>query len=700
MLCVVTLLLGTFGLSIRPGQAQAPTEFVVFTDRIPNFARNPTIQSVQNGPWEATNTWSPAGVPQSTDRVLIRHTVTYNTTNGNVDTVGIDAAGKLSFNTSSNTKLRVGTLLVMPGGTLEVGTEQQPVQASVTAEILIANKAIDVSTDPARFGTGLLAIDGTVTMNGAPKAPTFVRLTAEPKAGQTTLATAQTVLGWRQNDKVFLPDSRQLLSKSSKPEYWWQTTTQWEERTLQSTGGSQLTLTQPLSFTHPGARDGDGTLDFLPHVANLTRNVIIRSENSSGTRGHTFFAQRSRVNIQYALFQDLGRTTVSALSSTNPAGRYAIHLHHLIGPTSPLSGGYQYKLIGNVVNGAQRWGLAIHDTHYGLVRDNIIYNVPGSGLVLEDGTETKNVIEQNFVARTGSSVTNGESTVGEAGLSSGFWLRSINNYVRDNVVTNADFAGYTFYPQGVGQVQVPAFPGQSPPYTASHHANRNPILEFDDNEVYGLTNTGLFFWYVSDPGAGPKETPVTQELKRSPTIVRGFKAWHIHKEGFKGYYTASVVLDGWTMRGDIAQLPNATNIYARPRGIGFGRSTPFIVTIKDADIQNFYTGIELPTRDKGINIVFTVENAYLRNYVNITRTPTGTIGELLVRGTLLPLANTATLSSGPKLAIELQGTGGAGRNTTVTGYNGNASDNFRVFFLGGSAPCTTTRPEIRGNVCQ
>ena len=85
----------------------------------------------------------------------------------------------------------------MPGGTLEVGTEQQPVQANVTAEILIANKPLDVSNDPAQFGTGLLAIDGTVTMSGAPKAPTFVRLTTEPTAGQTTLATAQTVLGWR-----------------------------------------------------------------------------------------------------------------------------------------------------------------------------------------------------------------------------------------------------------------------------------------------------------------------------------------------------------------------------------------------------------------------------------------------------------------------------------------------------------------------
>jgi hypothetical protein len=648
---------------------------------------------VQNGAWQATSTWSPARVPQSSDKVLISHAVTYNTTTGNVDTIGIDTGGKLGFNTGVNTKLRVGTLLVMPGGTLEVGTEQQPVQAGVTAEILIANKALDVSNDPARFGTGLLAIDGTVTMSGAPKAPTFVRLTSEPRAGQSTLATAQSVLGWRQGDKVFLPDSRQLLATSSSPAYWWQTTPQWEERVLQSTGGSQLTLTQALSFTHPGARDGNGTLDFLPHVANLTRNVIVRSESSSGTRGHTFFAQRSRVNIHYVLFQDLGRTTVSALGGSNPAGRYSLHLHHLIGPTSPLSGGYQYKLIGNVVSGGQRWGLAIHDTHFGLIRDNIVYNIAGSGIVAEDGSETKNVIEQNFVARIGASVTQGVSTAGAPGMSSGFWLRSVNNYVRDNVVTNVDFVGYSVYPEGVGQIQVPASPGQAPPYTASHHANMSPMLEFDDNEVYGITNTGLLFWYVSDKGA-------TKDLKLSPTVVRGFKAWHIHKEGFKAYYSAYLVLDGWTMRGDLSQLPNATNVYARPRGIGFGRSTPFTVTIKDADIQNFYTGIEMPTRDKGINIMFAVEDSYLRNYVNITRTPDGTIGNLFVRGTMLQLANTPTLSGLPKLAIELQGTGGAGRNTTVTGYNGNGSDNFRVFFLGGSAPCTTTRPEIRGNVCQ
>ena len=45
---------------------------------------------------------------------------------------------------------------------------------------------------------------------------------------------------------------------------------------------------RPSQFEHPGTTDenGDGRPDYLPHVANLTRNVVIRSENRTGTRGH------------------------------------------------------------------------------------------------------------------------------------------------------------------------------------------------------------------------------------------------------------------------------------------------------------------------------------------------------------------------------------------------------------------------------
>jgi hypothetical protein len=33
----------------------------------------------------------------------------------------------------------------------------------------------------------------------------------------------------------------------------------------------------------------------LPHVGNATRNVVIRSENPAGTRGHTLFTHRADV---------------------------------------------------------------------------------------------------------------------------------------------------------------------------------------------------------------------------------------------------------------------------------------------------------------------------------------------------------------------------------------------------------------------
>jgi hypothetical protein len=119
---------------------------------------------------------------------------------------------------------------------------------------------------------------------------------------------------------------------------------------------------------------------------------------------------------------------------TNQVGRYSVHLHHLIGPATSSVGGYQFKLIANAVDGGLKWGLAIHDTHYGLVRDNIVYHVEGTGIVTEDGA-SYNIIERNFVVRTG--ITNDEWVVpvDDDSLSSGFWFRAGNNYALNNVVT-------------------------------------------------------------------------------------------------------------------------------------------------------------------------------------------------------------------------------------------------------------------------
>ena len=127
--------------------------------------------------------------------------VIYDSTIGDVLTIGVDAGGILRFRTDQTTRLNVANLEVMPGGTLEIGTASQPVQANVIAEIVIKNQPINLGVDPNEFGTALLAIDGTVRMHGAVKTPTFVRLGAEPKIGQTALTLSQAVSGWNPDRK-------------------------------------------------------------------------------------------------------------------------------------------------------------------------------------------------------------------------------------------------------------------------------------------------------------------------------------------------------------------------------------------------------------------------------------------------------------------------------------------------------------------
>src|SRR6185436_17957970 len=110
--------------------------------------------------------------------------------------------------------------------------------------------------------------------------------------------------------------------------------------------------------------------------------VVFRSQNPAGTRGHSIFVSRANVDIRYAAFVDMGRTTIQRLNitqfssdgkvasvGTNQIGRYAIHFHHLFGPATTPANGYQYTLVGNVIERAAKWGVTIHNTHYGLVKD-------------------------------------------------------------------------------------------------------------------------------------------------------------------------------------------------------------------------------------------------------------------------------------------------------------------------------------------
>jgi parallel beta-helix repeat protein len=159
--------------------------------------------------------------------------------------------------------------------------------------------------------------------------------------------------------------------------------------------------------------------------------------------------------------REMGRTKLGVLDNTefdndgkltklgsNQIGRYAIHFHHDFGPQQTPANGYQFTLVGNAVDSAPKWGVTVHNSHYGLIENNVVYNTHGAGIVTEDGTESFNVFDHNFAMRSGGSgdfaPRSGYSGAGAdpGGDGAGLWFRGPNNYIRNNVAANADTFGF------------------------------------------------------------------------------------------------------------------------------------------------------------------------------------------------------------------------------------------------------------------
>jgi len=581
---------------------------------IPDFAASPTIASAASGNWSAAATWNAGRVPTGTDVVAISAgtTVTYDvetTTGATARVVGVRNGGLLRFSTGASTRLVVTTLLVSEGGALEVGTASSPVPANLTAQIVFTNTPVNTSGDPEQYGNGLLAL-GRVTIHGAVKSPTFVRAATEPRAGNTTLTLAQPVGGWRVGDRLCIPDTRHLIDG----ERWASFVPQWELATITaiSSDNRTLTLQAGLQFNHLGATNAAGTLEYLPHVGNMTRNVTIRSESATGTRGHTLFTHRANVDIRYAAFAGLGRTTDAATGPSNIEGRYAVHFLNLTGPQTTPANGYQYTFQGNAVTCPLnpmpfRWGVVLDNSHYGLIRENVIYNWNGACLATVDGNSSFNVIERNF-AMAAFGDDNPRDNTGLDG--SVFWFHGFNNYVRDNVAANGVCghqgivagSGFNFYspPAFPQNERVPRFPGADVRAAGEHtlvDMQITPVREFARNEIYGGSATGVTFWHLGTDGFQSRATQTT--------VLRDTVVWHVWEEGFFAYPVQNVTLDGFVVRGH----PRALNAVSGGTGLSTGDYWAGNITVRRADIQGMFTGTAGNQNTPG---VFRIEDSYFR----------------------------------------------------------------------------------------
>jgi hypothetical protein len=708
----------------------APAAALTLPESIPDFSLDtsrPAVRTVQSGSWSNPATWQGGQVPTGNHvvRIVAGHTVTIDDTSAAAYTLAID--GKLAFATNVNTRLKVTNLQVMAGemgmgtpGVLEVGTAAAPIAAGVTAEILIANTPLGGSVaDPLGFGTGIHVL-GKATMHGTPRAPTFLRLATEPRAGNTTLTLSQAVSGWQVGDRLVLPDTRHMKESETTGSGWINAVNQWEERTVTaiSSDGRTITLNSALQYDHLGARDLNGVLEFLPHVGNLTRNVIVRSESATGTRGHTIATHMATVDIRYALFKDLGRTTYLPLNTTtNLIGRYPVHMHHLGGPMTTPANGYQFTLIGNAVDGGSaetkfKWGITVHGSHYGLVQDNVVYNYNGAGFATEDGSESFNVFDHNFALRgmgePNDSVSEARMAMGTEGV--GFWFRGPNNYVRNNVAANYQNPtteaayGFAYQLRFLGNIAVPNFKGamDSSQFT-TRNGNNMPILQFENNETYGAMQGGFTLWWVSSQD--PQPYTGAQE-----SVIKDLKIWNIYNKSVYMYPSQKITFDGLKIRGNFNSAARCCG-----NGVYFADYSSKGIIIRNSDIQGMDEGITAPEAGFGPEPNLTVENSYLRNWSNLDVPTNGSVNGCWMQNKLVVAINTRfdappgrsldavsmvrDVAWAPECLSKLD-------EMRVYAFNGVASDNFQVYHSNTSvvprppSSCTpTTRAGIGGLLC-
>lgn len=651
-----------------PASAPFTDDFIVtpFGDRIPNFGAHPTISSAASGAWSNPSTWSLGRLPVAGDVVSILggNTVSYDlVSDAAIKTVVIQSGGHLVFRTDVNTRLVATNILVLEGGELQIGTEANPVNAAVKAEVIFANVPLDLASDPSQYGNGLIGL-GKVTMHGAYRSSSFERLAVEPRAGDLTLTLANPVSGWRVGDRLSLPDSRAL---GYLAQALWDP--EWETATLAgiSADGRVLTLTSPLQFAHPGAGDG-GELTFLPHVANVTRNVVVKSQSAAGTRGHALFTYRADVDIRQTAFFSMGRTTSADVDDTtyddtgavthigtNQSGRHSVNFRHLIGPAVTPANGFQYTFIGNVVqcqlpDHIFKWGITIEDSHYGLIQGNVLQNWVG-GLATVTGSESYNVIEGNLVMR---------SKQGDH-----FWLNGTRNYFRNNVGASAKTGNVYYVPINLDSdrmFSVPAYRGADPTQPGQAEQFlwiRSTFLEFTNNEEYG-SMSGMYFDHRHGGAA------------QGGHLVSGLKAWGIANTVIGGYDTDGLIIDGLVTRA----LPEGLAVYAYTN-----------VTVQNSDIRGALVGIHQYGASN-----LTVTNTYVQAATGVLITKSlvafavwDTVPADYERWTVIQDVRFDAIPGAEfhSIVMDYRGSRMADLKHTVRviNYQQQAGNNFRVYFL-------------------
>jgi len=369
--------------------------------------------------------------------------------------------------------LTATTIIVESGGVLDIKTEDDSLH-TITIEI---DGALDQTKDPQETMVGIVAWEGKLTITGNDVVTKMAGLSDVASVGTKLLKVDGVNLGFTLGGELVLPDTQTGLDVAhwSFP-YNSGYVDQTEICTIVTIESSQLgetliTCDHELVYDHSvGSK-----------IAYVTRSIKIFTSPSSTSRGHILHTGVGKFEVRNTRIENLGRTTTDVIDSTkiqptelkfgpmmkqmevthvgtNQIARYALHAHH-----SKI----EAYFTGNALLYSPRDGMVAHNSRVHIT-DNIIVGADGTGIFLEDSTETGPVVNNYIIGTGGGSRKGDDSRFGtELGRDMahggfGIWARGVLALIKNNHCEGHFGASpYAFFvhPRFVEDKPVPDVPG-------------------------------------------------------------------------------------------------------------------------------------------------------------------------------------------------------------------------------------------------
>ncbi|CAK8682961.1 unnamed protein product [Clavelina lepadiformis] len=482
--------------------------------------------------WSSVFTWGGDSLPTDEDFVIIQagQTVLLDTHTAVLKMLLIDG-GELIFDEAedANVSLRAENILIVNNGRLQVGTEAEPYKGK--AEIVMYGHLR--SPELPIYGAKTLGLrSGTLDLHGRhiPNPWTVLAATADVGATQITLKLPAT--NWQVGDEIVIASTGTRHSQKEN-----------EKRKISAISLDLLTITldSALEYKHLGVTEVlvDGTMvELRAEVGLLSRNVVFRGTNDVAWQTGTEPCEKGFQSGQFATqtcFQggfgeeagsdQFGGSIMIHSSEPNSdevearienievtyagqafrLGRYPIHFH-LMGD---VSGMYVKRCaIHNTFNRA----VTIHGTHNLLVESNVVYDIMGGAIFIEDGIETGNIIQHNLAVYVRQSTSLLRDDITPAA----FFVTNPNNTLRHNHAAGGTHFGFWYrmheHPDG-------------PSYTATVCQQKVELGEFRNNTVHSQGWFGLWIF----ESYFPMKRSSCGSSEPSPAKFDSLTTWHCEK---------------------------------------------------------------------------------------------------------------------------------------------------------------------------